>query len=153
MALSKLLTRTLHVGHLAMRPMTLGVRAAVFDDEGQVLLVRHTYLRGWYLPGGGVEPGETAEAALRRELREEGNIEMEGAGQLVGVYFNRGASRRDHVLLFRCPSWRSLGPKLADREIAEAGFFSLTALPEGTTPATHRRIAEMRSGGPTDPYW
>lgn len=53
------------------RGMTLGVRAACFDGEGRIFLVRHTYVPGWYMPGGGVERGETALDALRKELREE----------------------------------------------------------------------------------
>ncbi len=49
------------------RPLTLGVRCIVARDDGHVLLVRHTYLPGWYLPGGGVERGESLEAAIARE--------------------------------------------------------------------------------------
>jgi ADP-ribose pyrophosphatase YjhB (NUDIX family) len=56
--------------------MTLGVRVAVIDPEQGVLLVRHGYVSGWYLPGGGVEPGETAAEALAREAREEAAVEF-----------------------------------------------------------------------------
>ena len=56
------------------RGLTIGVRALVFDGEGRVFLVKHTYVAGWHMPGGGVETGETLVAALDRELREEGNI-------------------------------------------------------------------------------
>ena len=48
------------------RGTTLGVRVIAFDGDG-LLLVRHTYVTGWHLPGGGVQAGETAEAAARLE--------------------------------------------------------------------------------------
>lgn len=40
------------------RGKTLGVRAVAVDTQGRVLMVRHTYLAGWWLPGGGVDRGE-----------------------------------------------------------------------------------------------
>ena len=68
------LTRSMHLVFIFTRGMTLGVRAACFDQQGRVFLVRHTYLPGWHLPGGGVERDETALQALAKEIREEGNL-------------------------------------------------------------------------------
>src|SRR5204863_10159664 len=61
-----------------VRGMTLGVRGIVIDGAGAVFLVKHSYVAGWHLPGGGVEVGETVEEALARELGEEGNITLTG---------------------------------------------------------------------------
>lgn len=149
----KFLFRLLHLWFLASRGLTLGVRGAVFDEAGRVFLVRHTYVKGWHLPGGGVEIGETALDALARELREEAAIELTGPALLRGISFNTRSSRRDHVLVYEIRAFRQVAPKEPDREIAEAGFFPLDALPEGTTEPTRARIAEIVEGRPVTGRW
>ena len=79
------------------RGMTLGVRAAVFDETGGILLVRHSYVPGWYMPGGGVERGETMRVSLERELIEEAGVALTAPPALFGIYWNNRASPRDHV--------------------------------------------------------
>ena len=138
----RLLLKVLH-GYFAMsRGMTLGVRAACFNPQGEIFLVRHSYVPGWYMPGGGVERHETAFAALEKELREEGNLELTAPPQLFHVYFNRRISPRDHVLLYRAEVTQT-APRLADREIVEAAFFDPRDLPKDVTSATLRRLAEL----------
>ena len=124
--------------------MTLGVRAFIWGEaNNSVFLIRHTYVPGWQMPGGGVETGETFGECLTKELAEEGNIKLTGEPQLFALYFNRQTSKRDHVALYVCKDFVQTAPKLPDHEIAESGFFLLDALPEGTTPATRRRIEEI----------
>ena len=135
------------------RGMTLGVRGMVLDGEGRIFLVRHSYARGWHMPGGGVDPGETLEEALGKELREEGNIHLTGAVELLGVYLNRTASARDHVAVYVVRHFTQTSPRGADREIVETGFFPLDALPPETTQATRRRIAEALQNKPITPDW
>ena len=143
-----------HIYFVLKRPMTLGVRAVVLNEaEGNVFLVRHTYVPGWYLPGGGVERGETMLQALAKELREEGNIELTGEGELFGVYHNKRASVRDHVALYVVRHFRQTAPRLPDKEIAESGFFPLDALPDATTQSTRRRIAEVMDGRVPEDIW
>jgi 8-oxo-dGTP pyrophosphatase MutT (NUDIX family) len=60
----------------------------VIDKDQRIFLVTHTYVPGWQLPGGGVEPGETMAEALARELMEEGNIEILEPPVLHGLFFN-----------------------------------------------------------------
>ena len=133
--------------------MTLGVRALAFDAQGRVLLVKHTYIGGWHLPGGGVESGETVAAALQKELREEANVEFGAEPVLHSVHLNRRVTRRDHVVLFRCEDVRQTAPKRRDREILAAEFFALDGLPDDVTASTAARIREFDDGIAPDPHW
>ncbi len=135
------------------RGMTLGVRGMVLDGEGRIFLVRHSYVRGWHMPGGGVEPGETLRDALAKELREEGNIELTGEPELLGMHLNRVASARDHVAVYKVTQFHQTAPRVPDREIVEAAFFPLSGLPDGTTAGTRRRIAEALDGSPRSTEW
>lgn len=150
---SRLRGRLFHLYFRIKRPMTLGVRAMVIDREDRIFLIRHTYVPGWQLPGGGVETGETVREALAKELMEEGNIRLTGEADLFSIYFNRRMSVRDHVALYVCRAFEQVSTKLPDHEIAEAGFFALEALPEGTTPATRRRLAEVLDGAAVSEDW
>ncbi|MEZ5946995.1 MAG: NUDIX domain-containing protein [Hyphomonas sp.] len=136
------------------RPLTLGVRGAVEDENGRVFLVRHTYTPGWFLPGGGVEKGETTLTALTRELEEEGGFRLTGAPHLVGIYSNHFVFPNDHVLLYRVPAghWAA-GEATSRGEIAETVWADPLDPPDGTTPGTRLKLAELYGGAPPTPYW
>ena len=132
--------------------MTLGVRGIVRDSQGCVLLVRHTYVPGWYLPGGAVDPGESVGEALAREVLEEGNIRVIGPPRLIGIYFNHRAGN-DHVVLFEVLEFEQLSPKVGDHEIAEARFCAIDSLPDGVTPATCTRLDEYANKAAISALW
>ena len=138
--------RVLHLYWRYARSMTFGVRAVVLDEANRVFLVKHSYVSGWHLPGGGVEVGETAEQALARELAEEGNIVLEGAPQLHGIFFNRRVSRRDHVAVYVVREFRQQSVPTPNSEIVATGFFGLRELPEDTTRGSRARIREVTEG-------
>jgi ADP-ribose pyrophosphatase YjhB (NUDIX family) len=140
------LRRVFHLYWRFARGMTLGVRAVVLDGDGRVFLVKHSYVSGWHLPGGGVEVGETFRDALRRELVEEGRIELIGEPPLHGLFHNSHVSRRDHVAVYVVRQFSQDRLPEANHEIVACGFFDITALPEETTRGTRLRIAEVLEG-------
>lgn len=146
-------TRTFLAYARLRRGMTLGVRAAVFDDEGRILLIKHSYVPGWYMPGGGVERGESTRLSLERELEEEAGVTLAGPAILFGMYWNKTASPRDHVALYVCRAWRQTAPPPRNMEIIDSGFFAPDALPDDTTPATRRRLAEIAGEAEVDEVW
>ncbi len=124
------------------RPISMGVRVMMIQDN-KVLLVRQTYVTGWFMPGGGLRRGETLDQAARREAREETGAEL-GELQLVGAYTNFKEMRTDHNILFKCTDFTVSGKH--DDEIAEVRFFELGKLPEGLWPGHRRRLEEYRDG-------
>ncbi len=135
------------------RAMTFGVRAVVLDEANRVFLVKHSYVSGWHLPGGGVEVGETAVQSLTRELAEEGNIVLEGTPQLHGIFFNRRVSRRDHVAVYVVREFRQQGVPRPNSEIVASGFFGLRELPGDTTRGSRARIREVTEGVTPSADW
>jgi 8-oxo-dGTP pyrophosphatase MutT (NUDIX family) len=149
----RLLRRALQRYWRWQRGLTLGARGVVIDADGRVLLVEQTYSSGWIFPGGGVEYGETIEEALRRELSEEANVEITDRPELFGIYSNWDVYPGDHVALYVVRAWHQPRAPEPNREIARTGFFSPTALPDGTTAGTRRRVAEIVGKTAPTPHW
>ena len=124
------------------RPLTLGVRIMMMQD-GKVLLVRHTYLEGWFMPGGGVKRNETLDQAARREAHEEVGAQLNEIS-LMGAYTHFLEWKSDHNILFFSDDFTLNGRH--DREIAEARFFPLDNLPDNLYPSHRRRLEEYRAG-------
>jgi 8-oxo-dGTP pyrophosphatase MutT (NUDIX family) len=148
------------IGNLAMRAadllrprLSLGVRLLALDAEGRVFLVRHSYVPGVHLPGGAVDPGETCRQAAEREAREEGGLVVGAPPDLFHVYSNPGGGRHDHVILFVARNVRQPAPAGPSLEIVSSGFHPPDRLPDATTPATRRRLAEVLEGIPAEDIW
>lgn len=150
--LEPVITPVFRVWWRLSRPMTLGARTVCCDDQGRILLVHHSYSSGWHLPGGGVEIGETLPQAALRELAEEGGVEAIGAPALFGIYANQAHFPNDHVAIYRVDTWRACAPR-PGREITARGFFARDALPDGVTPGTRRRLAEIFDGVDISATW
>ena len=131
-------------------PTAMGVAALVLDDQGRVLLVRHSYNPGWRLPGGGVGRGEPPAAAVLRELQEEVGL-AGGSTSFVSLHSCRAGWASAVVALYRvtggCVNFR---PNLEIREIC---FADPRHPPDGTTPATRRRLSEFTGAVTPSPYW
>jgi len=125
------------------RGLTLGVRGMAIDADGRIFLVKHSYIPGWHLPGGGVEARESMREALDRELMEEGNIQILQSPRLFAIYHNRSVSGRDHVALFVIDAFAQETPPQPNAEIVAHGFFARDDLPPDTTAGTRSRIAEV----------
>jgi 8-oxo-dGTP pyrophosphatase MutT (NUDIX family) len=148
-----LLRRGFHFYWRFARGATLGAFGMVIDGQGRIFLIKHSYVSGWHLPGGGVETGETLLTALARELMEEGNIRLTGEPALHGVFHNSRVSRRDHVALYIVRAFAQDAAPVPDHEIVAHGFFAPDDLPDDTGRATRARIAEVLDGVKVSELW
>jgi 8-oxo-dGTP pyrophosphatase MutT (NUDIX family) len=121
-----------------VRPVTLGVRVMMIQNDG-VLLIRQTYLDGWFMPGGGVRRGETMDQAARREVQEEVGATL-GRMILLGAFSSFHESKNDHTVLFFSDDFTLDGEH--DREVAEIRFFPLDQLPPGLRPGHLKKLQE-----------
>ena len=117
---------------------TVTAGAVIFNDEGQVLLLKHSFRSGsgWGIPGGFLEAGEHPEEALRRELHEEIGLEV----RQVEIFTARSFKRVQQVeILFRCRANGGVKPQTI--EIEQAQWFSVHSLPAGL-PNDQRLLIE-----------
>ena len=127
----------------------LGAACVIFDGEGRVLLVHHTYGRlNWELPGGGSEPDEAPNETATRELLEETGLHAE-VDRLTGVYFEP-----DHDFgpmlhfVFRYRWHDRLDPVASSPEVSEVRYWPLDDLPTPISDFTERRIQDAIVDGP-----
>lgn len=119
----------------------VSVAALVTNDQGKILLVNSPW-RGWEYPGGLIEPGETFQEALRREIREEAGVEVEITG-FVGICKN---VEKDIVNIdFTC---RYIGGELTTSEESTEVIWATAeeAFQLITFPLTAKRLEQMLSG-------
>jgi 8-oxo-dGTP pyrophosphatase MutT (NUDIX family) len=131
---------------------TLGVKALIIDASGRVLLVEHTYVEGWHLPGGGVAIGEDPKAAVLREIMEETGLVVVGEPELFSVYTHKTYGASDYPILYVIRQF-SIQPKQPCNEIKQIAWFALDQLPATITPSTKDRLNEVLQGLPPSPNW
>ena len=109
---------------LTQQKFTVSAAAVVLNHECEVLLLNHVLrpTSGWGLPGGFLEKGEQPDDGIRREIREEIDLELESLAMFrvrtVGTHIE---------MIFTA---RAAGvPKVKSREIYEFGWFDPASLP------------------------
>lgn len=135
-----------------LQRMTLGVRGMLIDGD-RILMVRHTYVPGWQFPGGGVDPGESAPDAFRREVLEETGFRVTDQPELFGIYHNTRVTNRDHVAFFISRAFEKERAFTPGIEIAEIGWFDYRDLPAETADGSRERVAEILEGAPRSANW
>ena len=125
------------------RPQTFGVKLLLINDN-KVLLVEHSYTKGYHLPGGGVKSGEMFDRALKREILEELGLDISNL-ELFGVYQNTKQGKIDTVITYLSTNPVDLNKAKLSSEINHANFYRLDRLPTNISPGSRKRIQEYLS--------
>jgi 8-oxo-dGTP pyrophosphatase MutT (NUDIX family) len=139
-----------HIRAVILSPVDLGA-SAVVEQDGQIVLVRHSYKSGWMFPGGAVDHNEPPAEAVLRELREEIGLTASAPPEFLGAYMRPGVWASNLVLLYRVrqaefafrSSWEILEHRLVDPRDP----------PDGTSPAVRRRLKEVYGDAKVSPHW
>lgn len=134
------------------KPDVFGAKLIVFNDAGEVLLIRHSYGRSdlYMLPGGGIGKNEDPETGAMRELREEVQCHAENVTFLAKFVDNaKGATNT--VTVFTATTHDQ--PVIDGKELIEARFIPPDNLPENVSHATVKRIAEALGKQPVGDHW
>src|SRR5574339_1178593 len=125
------MTQVLYGPRLAREgKIRLGCSAAIFDEQGRVLLTRRTDTGQWCLPGGAVDPGESVEEACEREVLEETGLRVR-VKRLVGVYSHPDQlviysdGNKAHIVALHFEDELTGGTLGLSSETTEAGYFTL----------------------------
>ncbi len=120
-----------------------GAAVAIIQD-GTILLTQREDFEVWCLPGGVVDPRESAAQAAIREAREETGLKVE-LTRLVGVYSRLGLFNDIHVVLFAA---KPLGGALRTQEgeTIAVDYFSPDNLPEPLLFGYQQRIQDALNG-------
>lgn len=119
----------------------VSVAAMVHNGKGKILLVNSPW-RGWEYPGGLIEPGETFEEALRREIREESGVEVE-IERFVGICKNL---EKDIVNIDFVCRYVSGELTTSDESTEVVWVTPEEAVKMITFPLTKKRLANMLGG-------
>jgi 8-oxo-dGTP diphosphatase len=120
--------------------------ALIYDSRGRLLILKPTYKKGWTIPGGQIDPGESPWETCRRETEEECGLVLE-RGRLVCVDFRPAGRKRPGGVrfLFDCGELgddRLNGIRLQAEEIAEHRLAELGEALLLLSAPIRRRVAE-----------
>lgn len=150
-AMGQFALSTLMAGKAVLSPVALGAHAMLFDSNGRVLLVRHSYQPGLSFPGGGVGRAEPPVDAVLRELREELGPFRADPPVFVGLYTRRTGWATNVIALYRLMN--ATVDFRPNAEIREILFVDPASPPPATAAGARRRLAEYVSKSPPNPYW
>lgn len=122
----------------------VSIKGVLLSPDGQVVLMRNDRDQ-WELPGGRIEPGETAVQCLTREIEEELALQVAVGEPIDSCLFEVIAARHVFIVTYRCMLIGSFKPQIS-HEHTQIGLFSPSALPPNL-PRGYRESIEKALAG------